>query len=115
MMSMVGMIHMDTVRTQDAQKLWTGKQVDKDGGPVAEYSKRHRSPHRGSLTKTKLFIIPLREKYSKQTICIMRSQTFVSKLFSVKRKENDLHRKYTFFLGPAENASSTISQIEQNL
>ena len=34
--------------------------------------------------------------------------------FSVKRKENDLHRKYTFLWGPAENASSTISQIEQN-
>ena len=35
--------------------------------------------------------------------------------FSVKRKENDLHIKYTFLGGPAENASSpTISQIEQN-
>ena len=36
--------------------------------------------------------------------------------FSVKRKENDLDRKYTFFGDPAENESSpTISQIEQNL
>ena len=36
--------------------------------------------------------------------------------FSVKLKENDLHRKYTFFWGPAENVSSpTISQIEQSL
>ena len=36
--------------------------------------------------------------------------------FSVKHKENDLHRKYTFLGGPAENASSpTISQIEQNV
>ena len=35
--------------------------------------------------------------------------------FSVKRKENDLYRKYTFLGGPAENASSpTISQIEQD-
>ena len=34
--------------------------------------------------------------------------------FSVKRKENDLHRKYTFLEGPAENAStSTISQIKK--
>ena len=33
--------------------------------------------------------------------------------FSVKRKENDLHRKYGIFGGPAENQSSpTISQIE---
>ena len=31
------------------------------------------------------------------------------------RKENDLHRKYMFLGGPAENASyPTISQIEQN-
>ena len=36
--------------------------------------------------------------------------------FSVKRKENDLHRKYRILGGPAENLSSpTISQIEQNL
>ena len=36
--------------------------------------------------------------------------------FSVKHKENDLHRKYWLFGGPAENLSSpTISQIEQNL
>ena len=35
--------------------------------------------------------------------------------FSVQRKENDLHRKYRFLGGPAENLSSpTISQIEQN-
>ena len=35
--------------------------------------------------------------------------------FSVKRKENDLDRKYRLLGGPAENASSpTISQIEQN-
>ena len=33
--------------------------------------------------------------------------------FYVKRKENDLHRKYRPFWGPAENLSSTISQIEQ--
>ena len=26
--------------------------------------------------------------------------------FSVKPKENDLHIKYTFLVGPAENASS---------
>ena len=36
------------------------------------------------------------------------------KTFSVKHKENDFHRKYTCFGGPAENASSTISQIEKN-
>ena len=36
--------------------------------------------------------------------------------FSVKRKKNDLHRKYMLFGGPAENLSSPkISQIEQNL
>ena len=36
--------------------------------------------------------------------------------FSVKRKENDLDRKYSLLGGPAENASSpTISQIQQNL
>ena len=35
--------------------------------------------------------------------------------FSVKRKENDLHRKYRLFGGPAENLSSpATSQIEQN-
>ena len=35
--------------------------------------------------------------------------------FSVKCKENDLHRKYRLFGGPAENLSSpTISQAEQN-
>ena len=35
--------------------------------------------------------------------------------FSVKRKENDLHRKYWLFWGPVENLSSpTILQIEQN-
>ena len=34
--------------------------------------------------------------------------------FFVKCKENDLHRKYTVLGGHAENASSTISQIEQN-
>ena len=34
--------------------------------------------------------------------------------FSVKRKGNDLHRKYRLFGGPAENQSSTISKIEQN-
>ena len=35
--------------------------------------------------------------------------------FSVKHKENYLHRKYRLFGGPAENLSSpTISQIEQN-
>ena len=35
--------------------------------------------------------------------------------FSVKRKENDLHRKYRLFGGYAENLSSpTISEIEQN-
>ena len=33
---------------------------------------------------------------------------------SLKRKENDFHRKYIFLGGPAENASSTISWIEQN-
>ena len=32
--------------------------------------------------------------------------------FSVKRKKNDLHRKYRHFGGPTENQSSTISQIE---
>ena len=38
------------------------------------------------------------------------------KTFSVKHKENDLHRKYTLFEGPAENLSSpTISQIEQKI
>ena len=37
------------------------------------------------------------------------------KTFSAILKENDLHRKYTLFGGPAENPSSpTISQIEQN-
>ena len=35
--------------------------------------------------------------------------------FSVKRKENDLRRKYTLLEGPAENGSFAISQIEQNL
>ena len=36
-------------------------------------------------------------------------------IFSVKRKENHLHKKYTFLGGHAENASCpTISQIEQN-
>ena len=36
--------------------------------------------------------------------------------FSVKSKENDLHRKYRLFGGPVENLSSPpISQIEQNL
>ena len=35
--------------------------------------------------------------------------------FSEKCKENDLHREYRPFGGPAENLSSTISQIEQNL
>ena len=37
------------------------------------------------------------------------------KTFSVKCKENDLHRKYRLFGGHAENVSSpTISQIEEN-
>ena len=36
--------------------------------------------------------------------------------FSVKRKENDLHRKYSLLGGPAENLSSPrISEKEQNL
>ena len=36
--------------------------------------------------------------------------------FSVKRKENDLHRKYSHFGCPAENQSCRkISKIEQNL
>ena len=35
--------------------------------------------------------------------------------FFVKCQENNLHRKYTFFGVPAENVSSTISQMEQNL
>ena len=35
--------------------------------------------------------------------------------FSVKCKENDLHRKYRLLRGPAKNVSSIISQIEQNL
>ena len=35
--------------------------------------------------------------------------------FSVKHKENNLHTEYRLFGGPAENLSSTISQIEQNL
>ena len=35
--------------------------------------------------------------------------------FSVKRTENDLHRKYRHFGGPAESLSSTISQIEEIL
>ena len=34
--------------------------------------------------------------------------------FSVKQKEHNLARKYRIFGGPAENLSSTISQIEQN-
>ena len=37
------------------------------------------------------------------------------KTFSVKCKENDFHRKYRLFRGPAENLSSlTISWTEQN-
>ena len=33
--------------------------------------------------------------------------------FSEKLKENELHRKYTFFMGPAGNLSPTILQIKQ--
>ena len=41
---------------------------------------------------------------------------FVSRIFSVQRRENDLDRKYRLLGGPAENASSpTILQMEQNL
>ena len=44
------------------------------------------------------------------------SNTVCFKKFSVKCKENDLLRKYMFFGGPVENASSpTVSSIEQNL
>ena len=32
--------------------------------------------------------------------------------FSVKREENDLHRKYRVYGGPAKNLSSPTSQIE---
>ena len=59
------------------------------------------------------FIIYLREKCSKQNIYHEVSHIVCFETFSVKRKENYLHRKYRHFLGPAENLSSpTISQIE---
>ena len=49
----------------------------------------------------------LREKRVKQKIIRMRSHPkFVSRLFLKKRKENELHRKYMLFGGPAENLSS---------
>ena len=60
----------------------------------------------------KSFIIHLRKKRFTQKIIIMSCQQM---FFAVKRKENDLDRKYRLLGGPAENASSpTISQIEQN-
>ena len=33
---------------------------------------------------------------------------------SLQHNENDLHRNYRLFGGPAENLSSIISQTEQN-
>ena len=36
---------------------------------------------------------------------------FCFETFSDKRKENELHRKYTILGGPAENLSPTISQL----
>ena len=43
-------------------------------------------------------------------------EKFISSLFSVKRKENDLDRKYIILEGNTENASSSlISQIKQNI
>ena len=93
---------------------------------------------RGWITKKKSFIIHLWEKLIKHKVIIMSwwllyvyvplKKLFIHKViiielavnvcfqaFSVKRKENDLDRKYMLLGGPAENAySNTISQIQQN-
>ena len=63
--------------------------------------------------KKKLFI-NLWEKCSKQNMYYEVLNIVCFLPFFVKCKENDLHGKYTFLGGHAENASSTISQIEQN-
>ena len=60
------------------------------------------------------FIFHLREKRVKQKLIRMCSPPkFVSRLF-LRNKENELHRKYALFGGPAGSLSRpTILQIKQ--
>ena len=70
---------------------------------------------RKPAVKKKVYYLPERKTFQTKDIYhavlnIVRFETF-----SVKRKKNDLHRKYRRFGGRAENLSfPTISQIEQN-
>ena len=71
---------------------------------------------RGSLTLyKKFFIIHFQEKCSKQNMKnTFRENVFVCEDFSLNRKENELHRKYSFFGGYTENTTPFL-EIEQNL
>ena len=65
--------------------------------------------------KKKVYYLPERKTFQIKDIYHAVLNIVCFETFSVKRKKNDLHRKYRLFGGRAENLSSpTISQIEQN-
>ena len=61
------------------------------------------------------FIIHLREKWFIQKRFIFHGIEESVIRFSVRCKENELHRKYIFFVGSTENATPPpILEIEKN-
>ena len=76
---------------------------------------RKRIPVRGLRAVKKSLLFTWKKNVLNKTYVSWGSKLSLFLHFSVKCKENDFHRKYSFWGGPAENLSSaTISQLEQN-